>query len=305
MDTTLKRLVEDRKFLFFGGKGGVGKTTMAAATAVWLADSDYDTLIVATDPTVSLSAIYEQKIGETDITKIDIVKNLCGLNINPKKATGIFQKRLEGMMQSFTSLLGSEVTSTPCAEEMAAFDQFVSFLQDNQYDHVVFDTAPTGHTLRELSMPFDWSGYMSNQIKNRKEVSAALGLIDDEGMLDNLRKEKERYDQAVKSLSDERLSAFNLVLLPEKLPIEETARAVDDLARFGIRVQTLIVNEVIPPEVLKGNWFLERRRATQEKYLGEIAIRFNDTPRRDIPLLETDVYGVEKLRKVARFLYEQ
>ncbi len=302
---SLEELVKERKFLFFGGKGGVGKTTIAAATAVWLADNDYDTLIVATDPTISLSAIYEQKISETDITKIHMVKNLCGLNINPKKATGVFQGRLEGMMQSFTNLFGSEVISTPCAEEMAAFDQFVSFLQDTKYDHVVFDTAPTGHTLRELSIPFDWSGYLANQIKNRKELSAALGLIDDEGMLENLKKEKERYDQAVKSLSDEQLSAFNLVLLPEKLPIEETARAIGDLSKFGIKVPALIVNEVIPTEVLKGNWFLERRRATQERYFQEIEVRFNGMLRKDVPLFETDVYGVQSLRKVAKFLYER
>jgi len=302
---SFKKLVNDRKFLFFGGKGGVGKTTMAAATAVWLADHGYDTLIVATDPTISLSAIYEQNISETDLTKIETVRNLCGLNINPRKATGIFQKRLEGMMQSFTNLFGSEVISMPCTEEMAAFDQFVSFLNDHQHDHVVFDTAPTGHTLRELAIPFDWSGYMANQIKNRKELATALGLSDDEDTLQNLKKEKTRYDQAVKSLSDEQLSAFNLVLLPEKLPIEETARAVGDLGKFGIRVRTLIVNEVIPPKVLKGNWFLERRRATQEKYLHEIAARFNAILRKQVPLFETDVYGVQKLREVAKFLYER
>lgn len=301
----LKELIGDRKFLFFGGKGGVGKTTMAAATAIWLADHGNNTLIVATDPTVSLSAIYEQKISETDITKIDMVKNLCGLSINPKKATGVFKGRLEGMMQNFANLFGSEVVSTPCAEEMAAFDQFVGFLQDSNYDHVVFDTAPTGHTLRELSMPFDWSGYMANQIKNRKELSAAMGLIDNEEMLDNLEIEKKRYDVAVKSLSDNLLSAFNLVLLPEKLPIEETARAINDLDQFGIRVQALIVNEVIPTDVLKGNWFLERRRTTQEKYLQEIEARFNSVLQKDVPLFETDIYGVENLRKVAGFLYEQ
>jgi len=301
----LRELAEDRKFLFFGGKGGVGKTTMAAATSIWLADNGDDTLIVATDPTVSLSAIYEQKISETDLTRISMVKNLCGLNINPRKATGVFQGRLEGMMQSFTNLFGSEVISTPCMEEMAAFDQFVSYLGDDQHDHVVFDTAPTGHTLRELSLPFDWSGYMANQIKNRKELATALGLVDDERMLENLKKEKGRYDLAVKSLSDEQLSAFILVLLPEKLPIEETARAVDDLSKFGIKVPALIVNEVIPSGVLKGNWFLERRRGTQEKYLQEIGTRFNGMLRKDVPLFETDVYGVQNLRKVAKFLYEQ
>ncbi len=303
-EPNIKEMTENRKFLFFGGKGGVGKTTMAASTAVWLADQGYNTLIVATDPTVSLSATYEQKIGETEITRIDKIENLCGLNINPKKATGVFQKRLQGMMQNFDQILGKDAISTPCAEEMAAFDQFVTYLGDEKYDHVVFDTAPTGHTLRELSMPFDWSGYMTNQIKNRKELAEALGGVD-EATLEGLKREKQRYDQAVKSLSDETTSAFNLVLLPEKLPIEETARAIDDLSRFGINVASLIVNEVIPAEVLKGNWFLERRRATQEKHFQEIGKRFQKVLRKEVPLFETDVYGIESLRKVGKHLYDQ
>ncbi len=300
---TLVNVIENRKFLFFGGKGGVGKTTMAASTAVWLADRGHDTLIVATDPTVSLSAIYQQRIDETVATRISEIKNLCGLNINPKKAPGLFQKRLEGMMQGFTGLFGNEVLSTPCMEEMAAFDQFVSYLQDGEHDRVVFDTAPTGHTLRELSMPFDWSSYMSKQIKDRKELSAAMGLEDNEETLSNLKAEKERYERAVKGLSDDELSAFNLVLLPEKLPVEETARAINDLAGFGIKVPAIIVNEVIPENVLKGNWFLERRRATQEKYLQEIATRFDGRITREVPLLETDIFGIESLRRVAGHLF--
>jgi arsenite-transporting ATPase len=304
MTQEMKKLIENRKFLFFGGKGGVGKTTMAAATAVWLADQGYDTLIVATDPTVSLSATFEQKIGETETTKIDKIENLCGLNINPKKATGVFQNRLQGMMQNFDQILGKDAISTPCAEEMAAFDQFVTYLGDKTYDHVVFDTAPTGHTLRELSMPFDWSTFMTNQIKNRRELSEALGGVD-ESTLDGLKQEKQRYDQAVKSLSDETTSAFNLVLLPEKLPIEETARAVEDLSKFGINVASLVVNEVIPTHVLNGNWFLEKRRATQEKYFREIETRFRGILRSEVPLFETDVYGIESLRKVGKHLYGQ
>ncbi len=302
---SLKEIVENRKFLFFGGKGGVGKTTMAAATATWLADNGYKTLIVATDPTVSLSVTYEQKIGETEITKIQTVKNLCGLNINPKKATGVFQQRLEGMMQGFEGLFGKEAISIPCAEEMAAFDQFVTYLGDTEHARVVFDTAPTGKTLRELSMPFDWSAYMTSQIKNRKELAAALGMVNDEKTIERLKKEKLRYDQAVKSLSDGNIAAFNLVLLPERLPIEETARAIGDLSNFGIKVPALIVNEVIPIDVLKGNWFLEKRRATQEKYFQEIADRFTGILRKEVPLFETDIYGIENLRKVGKYLYEQ
>ncbi len=297
-------LLDSRKFIFLGGKGGVGKTTMAAATAVWLADRGYKTLVVATDPTVSLSVAFSQRIGEIENTKIDGFSNLEGLNIDPKKAPGQFQKRLEGMTESFTDMVGKDIMSTPCAEEMAAFDQFAGCLQDNDYDRIVFDTAPTGHTLRELSMPFDWSSYMENLITTRKEFSSALGWKGDEETIATLRKEKERYDQAISALSDHDTTAFNMVLLPEKLSVEETARAINDLNGFGIKVPALIVNEVIPREMLKGNWFLERRRATQEQYLQEIASRFRDRVIAEMPLLESDIHGIDSLRRVGNHLFE-
>ncbi len=301
--TEMRNLIQDKKFLFFGGKGGVGKTTMASTTALWLSDHGYKTLIVATDPTVSLSAIYEQDISETEVVKIGKEKNLCGLNINPRKAVGVFQTRMNNMMDGFSSMFGSELLSTPCTEEIAAFDQFVSYMGDTEHDKVVFDTAPTGHTLRELSMPFDWSGYIANQIQNRRELSETLGFIYDESMLDDLKKEKERYDSAVKALSDTTTSSFNLVLLPEKLPIEETERAVEDLGGFGIKVRSIIINEVIPKDVLQGNWFLEKRRATQDKYLCEIDNKFNDMIRAEVPLFDSDIYGLDNLRKVGETLY--
>ncbi|HQA21861.1 MAG TPA: ArsA family ATPase [Methanomassiliicoccaceae archaeon] len=301
--SNMRELVESKKFLFFGGKGGVGKTTMASATATWLADQGYKTLIVATDPTISLSAIYEQDISETEVVSIGDTGNLYGLNINPKKAMGVFQTRMNEMMEGFSTLFGSELLSTPCTEEIAAFDQFVSYMGDTEHDKVVFDTAPTGHTLRELSMPFDWSGYIANQIESRKEMSEALGFIYDENMIADLRKEKDRYDAAVKALSDAETSAFNLVLLPEKLPVDETERAADDLRTFGIHVRSVIINEVIPREVLQGNWFLERRRATQDKYLALIEEKFKDLIRAEVPLFESDIYSVDNLRKVGRELY--
>ena len=152
-------------------------------------------------------------------------------------------------------------------------------------------------------MPFDWSGYIAKQIKNRKELSEALGFVYDENMLDDLKLEKQRYDNSVKGLSDQSVSAFNLVLLPEKLPIEETARAITDLSGFGIEVPSLIINGVIPQDVLKGNWFLEKRRATQDRYLKEIDERFGDKLKVQVPLFETDIYGLDRLRRVGRGLY--
>ena len=301
--TSLTELIRSKKFLFFGGKGGVGKTTMASATATWLAEQGYKTLIVATDPTVSLSAIFEQDIGETEITAIERQAHLHGLTNNPKKAMGVFQSRMNNMMEGFSTLFGSELLSTPCTEEIAAFDQFVSHMADTEHDKVVFDTAPTGHTLRELSMPFDWSGYIANQIESRKELSELMGFVYDENMINDLKAEKARYDAAVRALSDQATSAFNLVLLPEKLPVDETERAVEDLGSFGINVPALIINEVIPREVLQGNWFLERRRATQDKYLRVIEDKFSGMIRSEVPLFETDIYGIENLRKVGKTLY--
>jgi arsenite-transporting ATPase len=289
--------------MFFGGKGGVGKTTMASSTAVWLADQGYDTLLVATDPTVSLSEAFEQRIDEIVPTKIDNLRNLHALNIDPKKAPGVFQSRLENMTENIPSSFGKDTFSTPCAEEMAAFDQFVSYLEDDKYDRVVFDTAPTGHTLRELSMPFDWSTYMAGQIKNRTEFAESLGWKDTNETISMLQREKERYDRAVTALSDANTSAFTLVLLAEKLPLEETARAIKDLGAFGIDVPALIINEVIPPLSIEGNRFLQSRRALQERYLAEIGTRFQERILTQVPLLDTDVHGLGSLREVASHVY--
>src|SRR5512138_2800260 len=154
MNATMKNLFApngETKYLFFGGKGGVGKTTVSTATAVWFADHGYRTIIVSTDPTVSLSAIFSQRVGGESPVQIHEVKNLCGININPQDAKGVFQARLNNVMSQVTGALGGDMVSTPCAEEMATFDQFVSFLEHPEGEVIVFDTAPTGKTLRELA----------------------------------------------------------------------------------------------------------------------------------------------------------
>jgi arsenite-transporting ATPase len=207
------------------------------------------------------------------------------------------------MTKEIPSTFGKDMFSTPCAEEMAAFDQFVSYLQDDKFDRVVFDTSPTGHTLRELSMPFDWSSYMADQIENRRDLAASLGWNDSGETLAVLRREKKRYDDAINVLSNGDASAFTLVLLPEKLPVEETARAIKDLAVFGIDVPSLIVNEVISPGSIEGNLFLTKRRTLQEKYLTEMAERFKGKAMAQVPLLESDIHGLESLRQVASHLY--
>ncbi len=304
MNQRLNQLISPNgttKYLFFGGKGGVGKTTVATATAVWFADHGFKTAIVSTDPTVSLSAIFGQEIGGNARVPIKHISNLCGLNINPKDAKGVYQRRLNNMTSQFADTFGKDMTSTPCMEEMATFDQFVTFLDEPDSDVIVFDTAPTGKTLRELAMPFDWAGFVQKQIKEGKELAGLLNM--DSESLANLEQDKRRYDRALEVLRSRNTTVFTIVLLPERLPIEETHSAITGLNLLGIPVQSLVINQCILPEVIEGNRFLEARADLQARYLSEIEKRFHDRLRVQLPLLDHDVSDVTALREVGELLY--
>lgn len=289
------------KYLFFGGKGGVGKTSISTATAVWFADQGYKTTIVSTDPTVSLSAMFGQQISGERRTPIHHIANLCGININPADAKGVFQKRLNNTLGQMSNTLGNDMVSTPCMEEMATFDQFVSFLDEPDGDVVVFDTAPTGKTLRELAMPFDWAGFLQRQIQEGNKLAEFLPNSDD-SMIE-IERDKKRYDDAMAVLCNRATTVFNLVLLPERLPIEETQSAIVGLNRLGISVQSLIINQRILPEVIEGNRFLKARASLQKIYIKEIAARFADFVKAELPLLDHDVSNPESLRTLGQLLY--
>jgi arsenite/tail-anchored protein-transporting ATPase len=296
--------IDGKKFLFFGGKGGVGKTTMAAATAVWMADRGYKTTIVSTDPTVSLSAIFHQKISAVEKTKIVLVDNLYGVNINPSEATGVFQGRLSKTLGGLTNTIGGDLISVPCAEEMAAFDQFVEFLDDDESEVVVFDTAPTGHSLRELSLPFNWADFLQKQVEERKELAVLMRLGDADDASSQLELEKKRYERAIKVLKNGGQTIYSLVLLPAYLPIAETLSATKDLGGLGISVPSFIVNQLIPRKEVMGNRFLQARLDTQEKYMTEIERNFGQGFIRKLLMLDTDVHDVNTLRMIGKNLYE-
>jgi arsenite/tail-anchored protein-transporting ATPase len=291
------------KYLFFGGKGGVGKTSVSTATAVWFADHGHSTTIVSTDPTVSLSAMFHQEIPGDNRVPIDQVSNLCGLNINPTDAKGVFQSRLNSLMGQMDGILGGDVLSTPCAEEMATFDQFVGFLENPQSDVIVFDTAPTGKTLRELAMPFDWAGYMEKQIREGKELAVLMKM--DESSFEGLSRDKQRYENALAVLRDPINTVFSLVLLPERLPVEETQSAMNGLKKLGISVQALVVNQAIQPEVIEGNRFLQARAGLQSSYHAEIDRRFAPLTKARLPLFDHDISSLAALREVGQLLYGQ
>lgn len=199
-------------FIFFTGKGGVGKTSLACATAVWLADQGKRTLLVSTDPASNVGQVFSQTIGHR-ITDISTVENLAAMEVDPMAAAQAYRDRVldpvRGLMPADVVSSIEEQLSGSCTTEIAAFDEFTGLLTNHElrekYDHIVFDTAPTGHTIRMLELPGAWSGYLE------ANPDAAANL----GPLVGLEKQQHQYSDAVKALSD---AALTRLVLVDKLP---------------------------------------------------------------------------------------
>ena len=209
------------RYLFFTGKGGVGKTSLACASAVRLADAGHDVLLVSTDPASNLREVLEAPVGET-VGTVDSVPNLSAVNIDPEAAADEYRERvvepMMGVLPDETVELVEEQLSGACTTEIASFDKFTQFLAGDEggpYDHVVFDTAPTGHTLRLLELPAAWSDY----IEENTEGASCLGPVS------GLEAQQERYTAAVEALQDEARTTLVLVSRPEATALTEAARS--------------------------------------------------------------------------------
>jgi arsenite-transporting ATPase len=288
------------QFIFYSGKGGVGKTSMACATAVYHADQGRRTLIVTTDPASNLADVFEQPIGH-HITPIQGVSNLSAMEIDPDKATDEYKDRALGPIRALfppeVVQVMEEQLSGPCTTEMAAFDRFVDFLDMGEdgphFDVVIFDTAPTGHTLRLLQLPVDWSRHIEESAQGSGQTCL--------GPVATIQESKAKYDRAVALMRDPTRTTFVFVLQPEATPIRETVRAVGELSKLGIETHKLIINAVIPQEEAR-NAFLGERIQMQNRYLAQIE-RELPLPAQRVPLLDGEISGVERLRHVAGLLY--
>ncbi len=254
----------ETKFIFFSGKGGVGKSTMSCATAIWLSENGYNTLLVTTDPAPNLSDIFNQKIGSA-VTPIRGMDNLSAIEINPDDASEAYRDRIVAPMKELLDEKSlktiREQLNSPCVEEVAAFDKFIEFMCQPQYDVVIFDTAPTGHTIRLLELPSGWS----------EEISKGGGTCI--GPSSSLTGAKAKYDEALAYLRDGKKTSFIFVLKPEHLSIVETRRSSDELAKLGIRTSLLIVNGVLPDEAAT-DLFFNKVKAQQQMELGRIDAEF-------------------------------
>ena len=298
-----------RRTLFFAGKGGVGKTVASCLTAVWLAQQGYKTLLLTTDPAAHLGDVLGQPVGDVpapvtglpSLTKTlpspsgeRLAPRLWAVKIDPKAAAEAYKTRIledarqRGRPESAIKVMAEELDS-PCTEEMAAFDQFIDYASQADWEAVVFDTAPTGHTLRLIELPMDWSQQIDIKVFASVETTAADDVA------------KQRFGQVIEMMRDPNQSTFAFVMYPESTPILEAWRAAQELGTVGIHAGLVVANFVIPAEQATTP-FARARRAMQEKYLAEIAERFA-TPVVQIPLLPQEVKGLDMLVELGEQLY--
>ena len=327
--------LEGHSILFVGGKGGVGKSTTAASLAVHLADSGEKILLVSTDPAHSLGDLFETSVGDR---KREIVPGLHALEIDPGQEVEKYLARVKSTMRHYVQpAMYSEIERqieltrhSPGAEEAALMDRVTTLMQEGaiSHDRIIFDTAPTGHTLRLLALPEIMAAWTTGLLKSR-ERSDSLGKAvdrlrgreqasgDELAWLDDVKEEvtdertqkiqevllerQRRFSKARRLLLDPEITAFILVLIPEKLPILESEKTHAVLRQHKIPVAGLVVNRTLPENQVLGE-FLESRRSQEAEYLEQIERVFSKLPRVRIPLLSRDVQGINALREIAQHL---
>ena len=331
----MDRLFE-RRIIFVGGKGGVGKTTIAGALALMAADAGRSTLLVSTDPAHSLGDVFDMKVGSKETS---LSPNLSGLEIDPEAEA---ERHIATVKMSMKSLVAPRMYGeidrqlelarySPGTVEAALLERMADLMADakSRFDLLTFDTAPSGHTIRLLSLPevlAAWSeGMLGHQDRSRRlgELLKTFGRDhsreDEFGMIGGSKEEpdesrdgriqdillsrRRKFHRARELLTDETITAFLLVLIAEKLPILESKKTLDLLSNFDVPVAGMIVNRLLPPDA-EGD-FLRDRRLQENEYRAEIDQTFSRLRRVYLNLLPHDVHGVDTLRKIGKSIMEQ
>ncbi len=278
------------KYLFFTGKGGVGKTSVACATAVKLADSGKKVMLISTDPASNLQDVFETALTNKGV-EIKEVPNLTVANFDPLEAAAEYRESVigpyRGKLPEAVIRNMEEQLSGSCTVEIAAFNEFSNIITDEkaaeQYDHILFDTAPTGHTLRMLQLPSAWSGFIS-------ESTHGASCL---GQLSGLESKKEIYQNAVNNLSDKQKTTLILVTRPEPSPLNEAERASIELQQIGVNNQILIINGLLDEH---DDDISEAFYIKQQDALKSMPISLRSLKTFKIPLRPYSITGIDNVR---------
>src|ERR1022692_268755 len=289
----MKFLEQPPRFLFFTGKGGVGKTSIACATAIQLAEAGQRVLLVSTDPASNVGQVFGVSIGN-EITAIPGVDRLSALEIDPQAAAQAYRDRIVGPVRGVlpdTVVKGiEEQLSGACTTEIAAFDEFTALLTDGalttNYDHIIFDTAPTGHTIRLLQLPGAWSGFLD---EGKGDASCL-------GPLAGLEKQRAQYKDAVESLADPQRTRLILVARAQMSTLREVARTHEELAKIGLSQQYLVINGVLPRGEAALDPLAAAIRDREQAVLSDLPDVVKALPYDQIALKAFNMVGVDALR---------
>lgn len=308
------------KYLFFGGKGGVGKTVLAGTAALWLANQGKKTLLASTNPVHSLSSMLDLDVFGKP-TPVPGVPNLDAYEIDTKETIEKSKKEIREKIEWFLKYAEiktkadefvESATMNPSFEESAMFENMIDLMFQNKYDAYVFDTAPTANARRLLGMSGVYSMWVNKMVKSREEAVSLKEILSyskkkekQDPLMDYLLNLRERMANAKVLLTDEAKTSFFFVTLPEALPIAVITRFINWFHEFGIPVGGVIVNMVIDKTGVTEQTpdFVKNRIAMQAEYMLQIEKLFGNRVRQILPLYETEVRGVPMLRRLAENLF--
>lgn len=311
----------ERRYIMFGGKGGLGKTTFSAATAYWLAKQGYKVLVFSVDPQASLSDIFQQDIFGKGA--VEIIPGLFAQEIDADRRIREYQDEIR---QKILNMYGLEkvpdeiedyiqaAAAEPAMEESAIFDQVVDLIVSGDYDYYIYDLVPLGHALYYLSMAsvYDqWIGKITTLREEMQEYAQVAALmrrdkeLEEDKILAELQDIRYRINTSSSILTDKEKTAFFFVLVPEEMIILDTVKAAGLFAKFQVPISGYIINRVIPTELEQQQIpeYLRHRIQMQRKYLEEIRQRFGNQVLAYIPEFERDITGLEMIRRMAEAMF--
>lgn len=283
------------KFLFFTGKGGVGKTSLSSATAVALADQGQTTLLVSTDPASNLDQVLGVKLGSIP-THIAGTAKLWAMNIDPRKSAAQYREKVvgpyRGVLPEAAVKAIEEQLSGACTVEIAAFDEFSRLMTDpkivSQYDHIIFDTAPTGHTLRLLTLPSAWTGYLDSSSGNASCL----------GPMSGLNGQRQQFEDTLRTLTDAATTHMILVARADRHSLAEAARTSKELAGIGVNNQWLAINGILGGNDSDGDEVARAMRNRENQALSTMPEELRNLPRAEVRLSSVPPIGIPALRNI-------